>query len=137
MWQPVASGARHLQQFRRLEAAGDALRGASASGAPMQDARPRETGSDTLDVAGYRLSLALVDGLASASLRPPPKPSRLGLIHIGSASELDAAACEPWRGAGWSVEATTIAGPPFWRMQGCADVPALVEATVAMAAESA
>jgi len=137
MWQPVASGARHLQQFRRIEAADDAFREASASGAPMPDAGSRATVRGSVDVAGYRLSAALAAGLASATLQPPPRQSRLAVIQIGNAPELDAAAFEPWHSVGWRVESTTIPGPPFWRLQRCADIPALVEATVAMAAGSA
>jgi len=137
MWQPVASGARHLQQFRRIEAAAEAFREGSASGKTMADEDLRATSGATVDVAGYRLTPALATGLASSTLQAPPRASRLGLIQVGSTAEIDAAALDAWRRAGWCVAAATIPGPPFWRMQGCADVPTLVEATVAMASESA
>ena len=129
MWQPVVSGARHLQQLRRIEAAADALRGSSTS---RPDARIDHRQA-TIEVAGYRLSPSLAAGLASATLRPPPRPASLGLIHIGAPDEFNEAQHAGWRDAGWRVKTARIPGQPFWRTQGTAEVPGLVDATVAMA----
>lgn len=130
MWQPVVSGERHLQQFRRIEAAAGALREPSLS-VPARTGASTADAPATIEVAGYRVSAALAAGLKSATLRPPATPTRMGLIQISASCDFNEAACDAWRAAGWRVRSASVSGPPFWRLQETADLPEFVEATLA------
>jgi exosortase A-associated hydrolase 2 len=136
MWQPVASGAEHIKQLRRIHAASGAFRRMAAPAGSIHEAAHTSAPGGMVDLAGYRLSPALARGLASATLRPPSEPSHLACIHIGNERpEGGEANLQVWRSAGWRVDSTSVSGPPFWKIHGCAELPGLVQATVAMAAK--
>jgi exosortase A-associated hydrolase 1/exosortase A-associated hydrolase 2 len=133
LWQPATSGQQQLQQFLRLHAAGQWLASDKAGPAKKTDTPAQQLAlGQSVHIAGYPLSPALAQGLATARLQPPvsqlpghtvrqmvwleftqrtastPLPPA-GLSH---ASEKALAA---WRAAGWQVNAQTVASPAFWQ----------------------
>jgi exosortase A-associated hydrolase 2 len=139
-WQPQPSGKLVLQQFLRLKMASQIQHGATKG---MTDALQRDLAAGRpVEVAGYVLGAGIAQGLAAASLVPPPEGRRLcwfevtarepsELLH-GSGPVLNA-----WRSLGFDVQAQAVNGPPFWQTLEIEDAPALVAATVVALASSA
>jgi exosortase A-associated hydrolase 2 len=141
-WQPTPSGAAVLQQFLRLRSA-SALSGSEALAAGrggLAALREQLNSGQPVDVAGYRLSPGLADGLERARLLPPVLAGGPG--HPGSVVWLEVAAAdrdsllpasEPvirqWKEAGFGVRAQATAGTPFWAAVEPMDSPALIETT--------
>ena len=134
LWQPPASGQQVLQQFLRLHAAGQWL-GANPAARPAQAL----AAGDPVDIAGYRLTPALAQGLAAARLRAPQPgvpPGRLVWLEtstqaepsLGAAAETQLAA---WRAAGWQVQPQAVNAPAFWQTVGTDEAPQLARATLA------
>lgn len=136
-WQPVLSGKLALQQFLRLRGAADALAGQASSISAMHQ---QLAAGEGIDVAGYRLTPALANGLEHASLTPPQYASRAVWLEVSSRDEpallpASVAAIERWRDAGHEVLAQVVVGPSFWATLEIEESPALVVASVdAMAA---
>lgn len=133
LWQPVVSGSQMLQQFLRLHAASQWLgTGQAATPSPRQ---ALENGVP-VDVAGYRISPALAQGLSRSQLAPPSgNPGRLVWLEVSSRTpaELGAAsatALDGWRLAGWQVQCRAVNGTAFWQTVGPEDAPELGLATV-------
>ncbi|MEO7244435.1 MAG: hydrolase 2, exosortase A system-associated [Rubrivivax sp.] len=132
LWQPVQSGRQCLQQFLRLKTAGGLADGrAAASTAELL--RQLADGA-ALDVAGYRLSSVLADGLGAATLEPPARPTQALMLEVqpqpGSSPSPGLLALESrWSGAGHVVAVTAVAGPSFWQTSEVEDAPELVALT--------
>ena len=131
-WQPVTSGATHLQQFLRLKLAGQALDG--KSGAKVDDFKQALRAGESVEVAGYELSPALALGLERARLTPTARPTHVVWIEVvpdseTSISAASEAALARWQEAGHSVSASVVSGPGFWRTTEIEDAPALLAAT--------
>lgn len=69
LWQPVTSGARHLQQFRRLQTGARVLGSAKAIPGAVPAQSPDAAAA--VEIAGYRLGPALASGLERASFDVP------------------------------------------------------------------
>ncbi len=136
-WQPAASGQQVLRQFLRLHAAGQWL---GESGSAPKTTAPAQAlaAGETVDIAGYRITPALAQGLGATQLRAPqgPAPGRLVWLEaspqaepaLGPASEAQLSA---WRAAGWQVQAQAVSAPPFWQTVGTDEAPRLASATLA------
>jgi exosortase A-associated hydrolase 2 len=134
-WQPVLDGKRHLAQFLRLRIAGGSMRGAAPE--TVEGLCRRSAAGETLAVAGYELSPALVRGLEGLSVEA--LPSEVGELHwfeivreVESATPLPTTRfVEKARAAGSRVTLATIAAEPFWASAEIVRLPQLVEQTAA------
>lgn len=136
LWQATPSGQQVLQQFLRLQAAGQWLSGQTNPNADTPDSLLAK--GQPVDIAGYTLSPELAQGLAQARLRPPERraPGRLIWLEVSSqaspslglASEMS---LKKWREAGWNIQAQAVQAPSFWQTASNDEAPALVAATLA------
>jgi exosortase A-associated hydrolase 2 len=132
LWQPSLSGKMALQQFLRLRAAADLLKG-GAKGV-IESLRHELAAGRAVEVAGYLLHPKLAAGLEAATLTPPPRPSRAAWLEVTPSEppELLAAsrlAIERWQAADWQVDAAAVVGPTFWQTTEIEDAPALLART--------
>ena len=142
LWQPVASGRQHLDQFLRLRVAASMLSG--GSGESVRGLRDQLAKGAALEVAGYTLghdAVHAIDSVELSKLAPPPgvPVDWLELVHtadgsIGPASERVAAG---WRERQVVVRAAAVVGEPFWSTVEIAVVPALIERTTRLFAADA
>ena len=132
-WQPVLDGKRFLQQFLRLRIAAASLRGGSPE--TVESLRARSAAGESLEVAGYELSPALVQGLEALSVDAlPPQAGDLHWIEIvrneGDAPQLPSTRfVDRARAAGANVSAATLASEPFWAATELVRLPRLAELT--------
>lgn len=127
LWQPVLSGKQHLQQFLRLQMAGDVVRGESSRGTAHL-VHLLEQG-ESVEVAGYRVSAALAQGLARADLEALPADTQVVCLELGDAdsgtiSPALSTQMQRWQNSGCHAQAEVVAGSVFWQMQETADSPA-------------
>ncbi|MDD5297597.1 MAG: hydrolase 2, exosortase A system-associated [Rhodocyclaceae bacterium] len=131
-WQPVISGRQHLQQFLRLKVAGEMLSGGQEARSGSGKLRDELLGGQSIEVAGYRLSPELAQGLDAARLLPPPVPGRLIWLELtsgepGGLSPAAVNAISPWLEAGWQVSSAVVSGPAFWQTQEVEVAPLLLQ----------
>jgi exosortase A-associated hydrolase 2 len=135
LWQPVASGRVHANQFLRLRLAGELLAGGGqVDSAALRQELERE---GRLEIAGYEVSAALLRGLESLELKQLV-PGRYGAIRAFEVGALQPPVVSPalervlagWRRDGGDVAGAVVNGDPFWGTTEIATVPALVTATV-------
>jgi len=134
MWNPVASGAQHLRQFLRIDAAAAALHRRSSGESRAGRRLDRRT---SVEVAGYQISPELANGMNAARLQPPANASKLMLIEVGGTQGMDEHSLRPWHATGWNVCTEKVRGPTFWQSQGTTEASALVDATVGMLSDAA
>ena len=135
LWQPVLSGAQHLQQFLRLHAGARIV----GSGTPDGGATPAQLlrSGSAVEVGGYRLSPALATGLEQATfVLPPGFAGRIVWFEVSSdglpaLSPQAARAIELLRARRIAVEAHVLPGPPFWQTQEIEECAALLEQSLA------
>lgn len=134
-WQPAISGKQHWQQFMRLKMAGELASG-KAKGISAQ-LRSRLSAGETVEIAGYMVSPALVEGLEAAELEPPADKG--GKVIWLDTSSRDEATLAPaslsrikyWQASGYAVHARMVRGPAFWQTSEIEDAPELIAATKA------
>lgn len=139
-WQPVVSGRQLLQQFLRLKIAGELL-GGDGKGR-MERLREQLKREKSVEVAGYRLSLALASGLEKADLSVSAQPARVEWIEL---SAREAAPLSPfanatlakWQAAGYLARGRVVCGPAFWQTAEIAESPALLTASLEALSELA
>jgi exosortase A-associated hydrolase 2 len=136
LWQPVVSGAQHLQQFLRLHA-GARIAGTAANTAPTQPARLLQGGS-TVEVGGYELSAQLANAMEGTVLEIPKTHSGR-LVWMDVTADVTAApspaaqrGAERLQSSGLRVELEVVTGPPFWQTQEIEDCDALLVRTLAL-----
>ena len=141
LWQPVLSGRQHLTRFLRLKSANEFLGDGPRSG--TQELFKRLADREAIEVAGYRITPELADGLAAAELSLPPgfKETTVCLEVVaetnGDFDRASAACFARWRECGVTLISVTVAGPSFWQTQQITEAPALVEATCRHLAQAA
>jgi len=135
VWQPVLSGSTHATQFLRLKLAAElATQTAERSGTKALKEQLRA--GEPVDIAGYRLSPVLADGLNAATFNPDPSQTdRVVWLEVASSSPpallpLSESCIEGIRGAGLSCTANAVSGPAFWQTVEVEDAPLLVQASV-------
>lgn len=130
LWQPVISGAQHLQQFLRLQT-GARVVGAAKSDKPSPLQRLRAGAS--VEVAGYELSAAVAEGMRLAVFDVPASfAGRIAWLELSQdemptpspAAQRTASAL---RERGVSVSLECLAGPSFWQTQEIEECEALLE----------
>jgi len=136
LWQPVVSGKQFMNHFLRLRLAGDLI--GQESTVTMVELRAELRQSGSLEVAGYRVSQSLVQGLESRDLVqtiPLEWDSvswmDIGAENRGNLSPGSSRAADLLATQGRAVTRRTIAGQPFWATPEIAMVPELIEASVA------
>lgn len=132
-WQPALAGKLLLQQFLRLKMAGELI-GNDTKGVTEQLRRQLAEGG-TIEVAGYRLSPALTNGLEAAELQLPPNAGRVEWIEISPRADATLALpsskrLTQWQGAGLAVRSQVVSGPSFWQTSEIEEAPALIKATL-------
>lgn len=136
LWQPVASGAQHLQQFLRLHAGARIVSGARAEGEPTPAQALRA--GQSVEVAGYMLNPALTGGLEKAKFELPE--GHTGRVEILETHlEADAADLPPrvtmlvdaLVARGVAARAQSVPGPAFWLTQEIEECEPLLAASVA------
>lgn len=133
LWQPVMSGKQHLNQFLRMQMAGDIARGEPNRGTSRL-MHLLEQG-ESVEVAGYSISAALAQGMAQADLNGLPVGTQVVSLELGNpdtghVSPALAAQLQRWQDAGCSVVAHGVSGTAFWQMQECPDSPTWVAASL-------
>ena len=142
LWQPVLSGAQHLNQFLRLRVAGEMLQDGAATGGTSA-LRARLQAGEVLEIGGYELHPALalaLEGVDAARLAAPPcRVDWFELVPEAGRPPAAAAArlLERWRAGGSDVQLAALAGPAFWSTQEIAEAPALLDASAALYPEAA
>jgi exosortase A-associated hydrolase 2 len=132
-WQPVLDGRRFLQQFLRLRVAAAGMRGDSQE--TVESLRAQSAAGETLEVAGYELSPALVQGLEALSV--DTVPAQAGDLHWievvrteGDAPQLPSTRfLDRARAAGAGVSVTTLAAEQFWTSTELVRLPRLADVT--------
>lgn len=133
-WQPVISGKQHWRHFMRLGSAANMLIGQAIRTANMRSTYAQS--GQSVEVAGYSVSLALAEGLQEAELSPPAgKSGRVAWLAISNSNELGiepaaSETTEQWRGAGYDVSAHLVQGPAFWQTAEIEEVNGLVTVTL-------
>lgn len=137
-WQPLPAGKSMLQQFLRMKAAADML-DSGAKGAV--DAMRQELAAGRhVEIAGYRLSPALAQGLERAQLLPHPGAQRLEWLELStredaSLTPVAQATLTRWQQAGVAARGQVLSGPGFWQSAEIAEAPLLIQASLAAMAE--
>lgn len=132
-WQPALAGKTLLQQFLRLRMAGELI-GNESKGVTEQLRRQLAEGG-SVEVAGYRLSPALANGLERAELRLPPNAGRVEWIEISTRADAALAPSSSmrltqWQEAGLAVRSQVVTGPSFWQTSEIEVAPLLIQATI-------
>jgi uncharacterized protein len=135
LWQPVLSGAQHLQQFLRLHA-GARIAGSGKDSGKASPAQALRSGA-SVEVGGYQLGPALAAGIEQASFDLPEHFE--GRVVWFEVSADDAAALSPptlraverLKVKGLSVTPRALRGPPFWQTQEIEECETLLEQTLA------
>ncbi len=135
LWQPVSSGAQHLQQFLRLHA-GARIVGSGKSGGDTSPAQRLRSGIP-VEVGGYELSPALASGMEQASFDVPPDfAGRIVWFELSNddAPQLSAGATrviERLQARHIVVEAEALAGSAFWQTQEIEENETLLQRSLA------
>jgi len=134
-WQPVADGARALEQFLRVRTVASVMEDDRRES--VKELRERLRGGETLEVAGYALSPQLAADLAEvvpAALRAAPPIAVHWMDVVREARPAPSASIvadiETLRNTGSDVVYHQIVGEPFWSSTEIVCLPRLVAATV-------
>jgi len=131
-WQPVLSGRQHLHQFLRLHVASGIARGQCNKGtAPLEQMLAQ---GQAIEVAGYRISPRLAQGMALANL-DSVRATDIISFELGSPvgqsiSPALTAQLPRWQEAGCRVMAQAMEGAAFWHLQESIHCHTLVQASV-------
>jgi exosortase A-associated hydrolase 2 len=132
-WQPMTSGKLALQQFLRLKLAAEMAGGASKG--LMEQMKSTLAAGDAVEVAGYRLSGALANGLDASRLAPVGTPGRVEWLEVSTREDaaltpVSEQSIKSWADAGWAVRSRIVPGPGFWATSEIELAPVLIAATV-------
>lgn len=135
LWQPVTSGAQHLQQFLRLHAGARIVGSGKAEGQSSPAQRLRA--GQSAEVGGYELNPLLASGMEQASFELPAGFSgRVVWFEVSDdATRLTPAATRPierLRARQIGVEAEAICGHPFWQTQEIEENEVLLQRSLAV-----
>ena len=140
LWQPVCSGAQHLQQFLRLHA-GARIVGSRKTDSKTSPAQLLRSGT-AVEIGGYELNPALAGGLEQANLDVPANfAGRVVWFEVASdeAQQLSLAATrviERLRARQIAVEAEAVFGTAFWQTQEIEECESLLRRSLAALAHA-
>jgi exosortase A-associated hydrolase 2 len=133
LWQPVLSGAQHLQQFLRLHAG---ARIVGSGGAHSESPARQLRDGRAVEVGGYEIDPALASGLEQAAFDVPVGfAGRIVWFELtaepGSSPSLPATRlAERLAARQVDVEIEGLQGPLFWQTQEIEQCEALLERSV-------
>lgn len=132
-WQPVLRGETWLTQFLRQRSMAAKFAGGDE---PVKDLRACLAAGEPLEVAGYTLSPQWAGALDRQSLTAyrPPAHSQVAVLEVGRQADSEGPAGRAVR-ADWphlQLDTAVVAGEAFWTSLEIAEVPALIQATVAL-----
>jgi exosortase A-associated hydrolase 2 len=137
LWQPVLSGAGHLQQFLRTHSAAQLIRQGAVHQTSESPAKLLQAGH-TVEVAGYELPPAVADGLRAAKWQwPDGATGPLVWIDVLAAADDEvapatASALSALRGRGIAAHHDRVIGQPFWQTTEVTELQPLTECSVAL-----
>lgn len=141
LWQPVVSGAQHLQQFLRLHAGARIVGSGKVSDVSSPAQRLRAGLS--VEVGGYLLGPALAAGMEQAAFDVPTDFSgRIAWFELSAdeapeQSPLGSRTVQRLRERGIVVDVECLQGPSFWQTQEIEESGRLLDRSVAMLAADA
>lgn len=135
LWQPILTGKQLVNHLIRLRlAAGLTSRGSADTAASL---RERLTAEGSIEIAGYRLSAALLAGIERAALgAPAPRlVGRVDWYQVIPAPDQPlpppALQCaESWSGTGLPTQVHAVEGDAFWSTQEIVEGTPLIAATI-------
>jgi exosortase A-associated hydrolase 1/exosortase A-associated hydrolase 2 len=135
LWQPVHSGEQLVTQFLRLRMAAGMMSGEPETVAQL---RERLYGGETIEVAGYDVSPALIRQLDQTNLKQflLPPDSTIDWFEVVNKPDkpllpVSRKLIESLHAQDLGVRAITVEGEPFWATQELASAPLLIEQTTA------
>ncbi len=134
MWNPVVSGKTYMNQFLRLRLIAGMM-GTDRSKETLKDLHAKLEANGELEVAGYRLSRALLDEINGRKLAEllleAPRVRWIELVATeGQSLPLPAAkAAQRAADRGSDFSLRSAAGPQFWATQELALAPSLLDVT--------
>jgi exosortase A-associated hydrolase 2 len=134
LWQPIISGAQLVQQLLRLRLAAGLVRGSRATTIAL---RERMALDGWIEIAGYRLSAALMARLEATSLTPPDA-DRVGAVDWFALVTTPDQVLPPavqrctraWSEAGLPLGVQPIVGDTFWATPEIVEAVTLIASTV-------
>lgn len=140
LWQPVFSGANVVRDFLRLAVAGELTSGKGKE--KSAEMRALLNAGHAVEVAGYGLSAAMADQIASVTLAGDSSksnwPKRVGWLEVGNGFHASPAAMgllgRMQAEGSWALY-RTLPGAPFWQTSEIETVPALINETVTLLTE--
>lgn len=152
-WQPVISGEVFWRQFQRLRVAAqmleehqDANDSLAYADQNSTEKNQDKTGDPFVEIAGYRISPALIAGLADARLALPSNTQQVCCVELAASSVVQgdqtpsplskplATMVNGWRSHGLDVRCAVLPGAAFWQMAEAEDCPGLRTATLQLLA---
>lgn len=144
LWQPQFAGKPALRQFLRIKLAEQMLDG---SGTAAEDLRAILARGESVEIAGYRLSPGMAEGLEGAELNLPASVLRIESLEVAAGAQATgaqaaispalAARTAQWAAAGHAARAGVVSGAQFWQMADPEDAPGLLDATLLALADAA
>lgn len=132
LWQPVANGKTMLSQFLRLKAAASLVSG--TEGVSVRELRAQIAQNESVEVAGYTLSPALVNEFDDLMLRDLPACGAVHWMNVGRADDQPSPVVQGVLDhlSARDIDATFQShdGEPFWSTVEIALAPDLIAATV-------
>jgi len=133
LWQPIISGAQLVQQLLRRRLAAGLVRGSRATAAAL---RERMALDGWIEIAGYRLSAALMTRIEGTALTPPDA-DRVGMVDWFQLVTTDQAippavhrCADSWSAAGLQIGLQPIVGDTFWATPEIVEAVTLIASTV-------
>lgn len=142
LWSPCISGTTFLRQFLRVRVASQ-ISGAGGQKESVTDLLAAFKAGNSLEIAGYEVSSALAESMASAVLAAEDLDVAIPVhwfeVVSSPGSPLPAASralIENLQGDHSELAATAICGDKFWNSVEITTIPALIDATTAVFAEA-
>lgn len=132
LWQPTLNGEQHLDQFLRVELAGQALMG--KKGFERSELWEELRSGRSLVVAGYELGSTLALEMSRVRLGDMQPSATVHWMDIGAEGQpiniANNNVLSEWEQRGITVQWQRTAGELFWRNVDAPDSPCLMTATV-------
>ncbi|MCC2614875.1 hydrolase 2, exosortase A system-associated [Aestuariibacter halophilus] len=132
-WQPVFNGTQFVNQFLRLRLAADMIKQDSKP-LTVKDLRAQLQQDGRLEVAGYTLQQALIDGLEGAPVTPSSLSSAtpLHVYEVSGRGQLTPALSKAVTSLEqqYPTRVHTLIGPSFWNAQEIALCDDLINTTL-------
>jgi exosortase A-associated hydrolase 2 len=136
LWQPVVSGAQHLQHFLRMRLASGFL-GKSGGKESLEELKERLQRDGILEITGYGFSSGLARGLERAELAAIAAGTSVVWVEVGPGEQPaltpgSQAFIAKLRAKGCEIRAQAASGNTFWQIVEREECPDLLEKTSQM-----